>query len=37
MLITKVPLADIALIFGFGDQGYFTRFLSPGVGCSPGS
>lgn len=37
MLTTKVPLADIALIFGFGDQGYFTRVFSPGVGCSPGS
>jgi len=30
-------LADIALICGFGDQGYFTRVYSPGVGGSPGS
>lgn len=35
MLTTKAPLADIALIFGFGDQGYFTRVFSAGVGCSP--
>jgi IS30 family transposase len=30
---TKLPLADIALICGFGDQSYFTRVFSRSVGC----
>lgn len=37
MLSTKLPLADIALICGFGDQSYFTRVFSRSVGASPGS
>jgi AraC family transcriptional regulator len=37
MLTTKLPLADIALICGFGDQSYFTRVFSRTVGCSPGT
>ncbi len=37
MLSTKLPLADIALICGFGDQSYFTRVFSRGVGKSPGA
>jgi AraC family transcriptional regulator len=37
MLTTKLPLADAALICGFGDQSYFTRVFSRTVGCSPGT
>jgi AraC family transcriptional regulator len=37
MLMTKLPLADTALICGFGDQSYFTRVFSRTVGCSPGT
>lgn len=37
MLSTKLPLADIALICGFGDQSYFTRVFSRCVGASPGA
>jgi len=37
MLSTKLPLADIALICGFGDQSYFTRMFSRNVGASPGA
>ncbi|KAA0078078.1 AraC family transcriptional regulator [Tardiphaga sp. P9-11] len=36
MLTTKLPLADIALICGFGDQSYFTRVFTRSVGASPG-
>jgi len=34
---TELPLADIALICGFGDQSYFTRIFSRSVGASPGA
>lgn len=37
MLTTKLPLADIALMSGFGDQSYFTRVFSRIVGTSPGA
>lgn len=37
MLTTKLPLADVALICGFGDQSYFTRVFSRNVGASPGA
>ncbi|WP_448044983.1 helix-turn-helix domain-containing protein [Bradyrhizobium liaoningense] len=37
MLSTKLPLADVALICGFGDQSYFTRVFSRSVGTSPGA
>jgi AraC family transcriptional regulator len=37
MLATKLPLADIALICGFGDQSYFTRVFSRHIGASPGA
>lgn len=37
MLSTRLPLADIALICGFGDQSYFTRVFSRHVGASPGA
>lgn len=37
MTTTKLPLADIALICGFGDQSYFTRVFSRSVGTSPGA
>lgn len=37
MTITKLPLADIALICGFCDQSYFTRVFSRSVGTSPGA
>jgi AraC family transcriptional regulator len=37
MLTTKLPLADTALIRGFGDQSYFTRVFSRSVGCRPGT
>lgn len=37
LLGTKLPLADIALICGFGDQSYFTRVFSRQVGASPGA
>jgi AraC family transcriptional regulator len=32
MLTTKLPLADTALIRGFGDQSYFTRVFSRQTG-----
>jgi transcriptional regulator GlxA family with amidase domain len=35
MLTTKLPLADIALICGFGDQNHFTRVFSQ-RGLQPG-
>jgi AraC-like DNA-binding protein len=34
---STLPLADIALICGFGDQSYFTRVFSRSVGTSPGA
>src|SRR5271167_548192 len=37
MTTTQLPLADIALISGFGDQSYFTRVFSRQVGASPGA
>ena len=37
MLTTELPLADIGLICGFGDQSYFTRIFSRSVGASPGA
>ncbi|TFV50220.1 AraC family transcriptional regulator [Bradyrhizobium niftali] len=37
MTTTKLPLADIALICGFGDQSYFVRVFSRRVGMSPGA
>jgi AraC family transcriptional regulator len=37
MLNTKLPLADIALICGFGDQSHFTRVFSRSIGASPGA
>jgi AraC family transcriptional regulator len=37
MQSTKLPLADVALICGFGDQSYFTRVFSRNVGASPGA
>lgn len=37
MTTTQLPLADIALISGFGDQSYFTRVFSRHVGSSPGA
>lgn len=37
MLTTELPLVDIALICGFGDQSYFTRVFSRTVGASPGA
>ena len=37
MLSTKLALADIALISGFGDQSYFTRVFTRNVGVSPGA
>lgn len=37
MLSTRLPLADVALICGFGDQSYFTRVFSRSVGASPGA
>jgi AraC-like DNA-binding protein len=36
MLDTALPLADVALLCGFGDQSYFTRAFSQAVGTSPG-
>ncbi|WP_440642664.1 helix-turn-helix domain-containing protein [Bradyrhizobium sp. PUT101] len=36
MADTKLSLADIALICGFGDQSYFTRVFSRTIGTSPG-
>lgn len=32
-----LPLADIALICGFGDQSHFTRVFGQIVGVSPGA
>ncbi len=37
LLSSTLPLADIALICGFGDQSYFTRVFTRSVGASPGS
>jgi AraC family transcriptional regulator len=37
LLSSTLPLADIALICGFGDQSYFTRVFSRSVGMSPGA
>jgi AraC family transcriptional regulator len=37
MLNTKLPLSDISLICGFGDQSYFTRVFSRRLGASPGA
>jgi AraC family transcriptional regulator len=37
LLGSPLPLADIALICGFGDQSYFTRVFSRLVGTSPGA
>jgi transcriptional regulator GlxA family with amidase domain len=37
LLTTKLPLADTALICGFGDQSYFKRVFSRGLSCSPGT
>jgi AraC family transcriptional regulator len=37
MTTTKLPLADVALICGFGDQSYFTRVFSRSAGMSPGA
>lgn len=34
---SPLPLADIALICGFGDQSYFTRVFTRSVGASPGA
>jgi AraC family transcriptional regulator len=36
-LSSTLPLADIALICGFGDQSYFTRIFTRSVGASPGA
>lgn len=36
MLDTALPLAELALLCGFGDQSYFTRAFSQAVGTSPG-
>jgi AraC family transcriptional regulator len=37
LLSSSLPLADIALICGFGDQSYFTRVFTRSVGVSPGA
>lgn len=37
LLGSGLPLADIALICGFGDQSYFTRVFTRTVGTSPGA
>jgi len=37
LLSSTLPLADIAIICGFGDQSYFTRVFSRSVGTSPGA
>ncbi|KQT52636.1 hypothetical protein ASG54_11780 [Aureimonas sp. Leaf460] len=37
LLGSALPLADIALICGFGDQSYFTRVFTRTVGTSPGA
>jgi AraC family transcriptional regulator len=37
LLSSTLPLADIALICGFGDQSYFTRVFTRSVGTSPGA
>lgn len=37
LLSSTLPLADIALICGFGDQSYFTRVFTRSVGASPGA
>jgi AraC-like DNA-binding protein len=37
LLSSTLPLADVALICGFGDQSYFTRVFSRSVGTSPGA
>ncbi|MDX7951859.1 AraC family transcriptional regulator [Lichenihabitans sp. Uapishka_5] len=36
MLATNLPLADVALLCGFGDQSHFTRVFSKIGGMSPG-
>jgi len=36
LMSSTLPLADIALICGFGDQSYFTRVFTRCVGASPG-
>ncbi|UHC14965.1 AraC family transcriptional regulator [Methylobacterium currus] len=36
MLGTGLPLAEVALLCGFGDQSYFTRAFSQAIGTSPG-
>jgi AraC-like DNA-binding protein len=36
LLSSTLPLADIAIICGFGDQSYFTRVFTRSVGTSPG-
>jgi AraC family transcriptional regulator len=37
LLSSTLPLTDIALICGFGDQSYFTRVFTRWVGASPGA
>lgn len=37
MTTTDLPLADIALLSGFGDQSYFTRIFTRTIGTSPGA
>jgi AraC family transcriptional regulator len=36
MLTTDLPLAQVALLCGFGDQSYFTRIFTRQAGTSPG-
>jgi AraC-like DNA-binding protein len=36
MLSSEIPLAEVALASGFGDQSYFTRVFRNLVGASPG-
>ncbi|GGD26399.1 helix-turn-helix domain-containing protein [Aureimonas glaciei] len=37
LLNSQLPLADIALLCGLGDQSYFTRVFTAAVGTSPGA
>jgi AraC family transcriptional regulator len=37
LLSSTLPLADVALICGFGDQSYFTRVFTRSTGDSPGA
>jgi len=37
LLSSSLPLADVALICGFGDQSYLTRVFTRSVGVSPGA